>query len=61
MTEGKLCLLARTISDGLGERLGERRAARHNAAPRVRCVQCEIRLPRELSGAGPDVQGLSTR
>jgi hypothetical protein len=36
-------------------------AARHNAAPRVRCVQCEIRLPRELSGAGPEVQGLSTR
>jgi hypothetical protein len=33
----------------------------HNAAPRVRCVQCEIRLPRELSGAGPDVQGLSSR
>ena len=24
-------------------------------------MQCEIRLPRELSGAGPDVQGLSTR
>jgi len=47
--------------DGLGERLGERRAARHNAAPRVRCVQCEIRLLRELSGAGPDVQDLSQK
>jgi hypothetical protein len=46
---------------GLGERLGERRAARHNAAPRVRCVQCEIRLLRELSGAGPDVQDLSQK
>ena len=23
-------------------------------------MQCEIRLPRELSGAGPDLQGLST-
>ena len=34
-------------------------AVQCNAASRVRCVQCGIRLPRELSGAGPEVQGLS--
>jgi hypothetical protein len=34
-------------------------AVQCNAASRVRFVQCGIRLLRELSGAGPEVQGLS--
>jgi hypothetical protein len=50
MTESKLCLLARTISDGLGERLGERRAARHS---RAACALCAVRnspAPRAFGG-----------
>ena len=56
MTESKLCLLARTISDGLGERLGD---APRGTMPRRVCAVCSAKFacPASFRGQAPTCRG----